>query len=131
MLAWQPPEVVDAVFSGPLVRMTERSVDCLEVLHGQLGAVRRRNGIAFERGECVPGADCIAVAVRDSNGPIGAVSLVAPSGTPLEQFTPLVVDAVRRMSLDLFGISPSARTARREARRDAWSSGSDLVEGVG
>jgi DNA-binding IclR family transcriptional regulator len=103
MLAWLDPEHVDGLLSSPLRRMTERTVTDLGELHLQLAAVRRRNGLAYEQGECTPGVDCIAAAIRNGAGPVAAVSLVGPSGAPLERLAPLAVDAVRRIATELFG----------------------------
>jgi DNA-binding IclR family transcriptional regulator len=114
MLAWLDPEEVDSLFAMPLPRLTERTVTDLHELHRQLATVRRRNGLAHEEGECTPGVDCIAAAIRDSSGPVGALSLVGPSGAPLERLAPLVLDAVRRISTELFssrrGQVPTRRT---------------------
>ena len=103
MLAWLDPERVDGLFTKPLRRMTERTVTDLGDLHQQLATVRRRNGLAYERGECAPDVDCVAAAIRDEGGPVAAVSLVGISGAAQEPFAPLVLDVVRRVSMNLFG----------------------------
>lgn len=131
MLAWHDPEHVDAVMGRSLVRRTDRSIDSLDVLHGQLAAVRRRNGVAFERGECVAGVDCVAVAVRDDCGPVAAVSLVAPEGTELERFAPLVLEAVKRVTADLFGGRVSSGRVRRLPSEPRWASTPMLAESTG
>lgn len=131
MLAWLDPEHIDATMRGPLPRRTDRSIDSLEVLHGQLAVVRRRNGVAFERGECVAGVDCVAVAVRDESGPVGALSLVASDGAPLERFAPLLIDAARRVTADLFGLRASAGRVRRLPNEPRWASSAALAEGTG
>jgi len=102
MLAWLPPEVVDATYTQPLTRATPRTLPDLAALHEELYAVRRRRGLAVEHGECVPGVECVAASLRDASGPLAAISLVAPTGSAVERFAPLVVEAVRRASVDLF-----------------------------
>ncbi|MFN2540088.1 MAG: IclR family transcriptional regulator [Mycobacteriales bacterium] len=112
MLAWLEPEQVDALFPGPLRRLTDRTVTDVIDLHGQLALVRRRHGLAFERGETAPGVDCVAVAIRDCTGPLAAISVVGPSGAPLERLAPLVMDAVSRVSTELFGPRGRANSGR-------------------
>lgn len=107
MLAWLAPEEVDALFPDPMRRFTFSTVNDVAELHRDLYTVRRRKGVAFERGECMSGVDCLAAAVRGSNGPVGAISLVGPAGAPLERLAPLVVGAAQRISSALFGGRPT------------------------
>ena len=39
---------------------------------------------------------------------LGAISIVAAAGTPLERVAPLLVDAVQRIAQDLYGTAPGA-----------------------
>lgn len=102
ILAWLEPEDVDARFTEPLPKLTDRTVATLEDLHLELHRVRGRGGLAFERGEGSSNVGCVAAAVRGPAGPLGAISLVGPAGTPLERVAPLVVSAAREVSLEMF-----------------------------
>ncbi|MBU3064294.1 IclR family transcriptional regulator [Nocardia sp. NEAU-G5] len=103
MLAWLPPEQIDTEYSPRLVRRTPRSIGEGGVLHQQLGRIRRAGGVAYERGECVPGIGCAAAAVRGPDGPIGAISLVGASDAALERVAPQLIQAVRTVSGEMHG----------------------------
>ncbi|TQM25699.1 IclR family transcriptional regulator [Nocardia bhagyanarayanae] len=103
MLAWLEPEDIDAEYSGGLRRRTNRSIGDLDTLHRQLGFVRTANGLAFERGECVPGIGCAGYALRGPDGPVGAISTVCGTATPLNRVAPLLVGAARTITRELFG----------------------------
>jgi DNA-binding IclR family transcriptional regulator len=116
ILAWLEPEQVDSLLSGPLRRLTDNTVTDLTELHGQLALIRRRHGLAFERAETSPGIDCVAVAIRDCDGPVAAISLVGSADTSLERLAPLVMDAVARISAELFGARGRANPGRLTSR---------------
>lgn len=92
MLAWLEPEYVDELVGGVGI----------DALHGELGRIRGRGGLALERGGRFPEIACVAAAIRGPRGPIGAISVVAAAGSALERVAPLVVDAVRRITADLY-----------------------------
>jgi DNA-binding IclR family transcriptional regulator len=101
MLAWLDPEEVDSRLGGsdPL-------------LHLELAKVRARGGLAAERGLAVPGIACAAAAIRGPHGPSAAVSVVASQGSDPHRAAPLVLDAVRRITAELYGrgaCSPEVR----------------------
>ncbi len=103
MLAWLPPERVDELFTGKLVRRTERSIADLAVLHQECARIRTRNGLAFDNGEAVPGVVCVAAAIRGQRGLAAALSLCGEAqATPLERVAPLILDAAREVSRRLF-----------------------------
>jgi len=102
MLAWLEPEVVDALLADRMTARTSSTICELEALHGELTRIRGRAGLAIERGECFQGIACVAAAVRGPHGAVGAVSVVAPQATALERVAPLLLDATRRIALDLF-----------------------------
>lgn len=114
MLAWLPPEQIDAEYSPGLVRRTQRSIGDGAVLHQQLARIRRAGGVAYERGECVPGIGCAAAAVRGPDGPVGAISLVGAADAALERVAPQLIQAVRKVSGEVHGylrpIAPEAQT---------------------
>lgn len=103
MLAWLSPEEIDARYEQTIECRTPQSISRLDALHQELGAVRRRNGLAVDRGECFPDIGCVGLALRGPNGPIGAISIVGRGRSTLERATPLVVNAVRAVSEELFG----------------------------
>nr|WP_328947715.1 IclR family transcriptional regulator [Streptomyces sp. NBC_00184] len=124
MLAWLEPEDVEAGAAESIGRLTHRTIADIGTLHQELNRIRRRHGLAFERGECFPDIACVAAAVRGPEGPVAAISLVGDAWSPLEKVAPLVVDAARQVSRELFP-EPEApvRAARRTAAvpEETWS----------
>lgn len=122
MLAWLPPERVDAEYADA-VRRTPRSIVELGILHQELDRIRRRNGLAFERGECFAKVGCAGIALRGREGPVAAISLVGDVRTPLERVAPLVVQAAHAVSDELFAASdlPQPRPEPAVSQR-RWSS---------
>lgn len=116
MLAWLEPEDVEARAAESIGRLTHRTIADIGTLHQELNRIRRRHGLAFERGECFPDIACVAAAVRGPEGPVAAISLVGDAWSPLEKVAPLVVDAARQVSRELF---PEPETPARAARRTA------------
>ena len=101
MLAWLPPEVVDAEYQGTLERRTTRSIADLGALHSELSRIRARHGLAFEHGEYSPGVACVGTALRAPDGPVGAISLAGHARTSLERLGPWVINAARAISAEL------------------------------
>lgn len=108
MLACLPPEQVDALFAAGVPARTARTIGNLPVLHQELGRIRSRNRLAFERAECTPHISCVGAAVRGPDGPIGAISLAGDLRAPLERLAPLVLNAVQAV----------ARAVGSESRRE-------------
>ena len=123
ILAWLPPEQVDAEVGESISRLTTRTIADRSTLHQELNRIRLRKGLAFERGECFPDIACAAAAVRGPEGPIAGISLVGDSQAPLEKVAPLVVDAARHVSQQLFPAPESPRGQRRMAvvPEQSWS----------
>lgn len=126
MLAWIEPEEVEARAGDTINRQTQRTISDIGTLHQELNRIRQRSGLAFERGECFPDIACVATAVRGPEGPVAAISLVGDAGTPLEKVAPLVADAARQVSFELFPAPEgSDRTPRRAAAaaapEETWS----------
>ncbi|MGH3435494.1 MAG: IclR family transcriptional regulator [Sciscionella sp.] len=113
MLAWLEPEEVDARLGRIIGRLTNRTIGDLRTLHEELNRIRRRHGLAFERGECFPAICCVAAAVRGPEGALGSISLVGDGRAPLERVAPLVLDAARQASRELVGEQQAPRRARR------------------
>lgn len=123
MLAWLEPEEVESQVGGAINRLTQRTIADMGTLHQELSRIRQRRGLAFERGECFPDIACVAVAVRGPEGPVAAISLVGDARTPLEKVAPLVVDAARQVSLELFPCLGNPGRAHRAAvpQERTWS----------
>ncbi|KPI18940.1 transcriptional regulator, IclR family [Actinobacteria bacterium OK074] len=103
MLAWLSPEEIDARYERVIERRTPHSIGRLDLLHRELGAIRRRNGLAVDRGECFPALGCVGLAVRGPEGPVAAISVVGDGRSAIELVAPAVVDTVRAVSKELFG----------------------------
>ncbi|GAA5050551.1 IclR family transcriptional regulator [Thermocatellispora tengchongensis] len=124
ILAWLEPERVEELVDGKIVRLTSRTIGDIATLHQELNRIRRRQGLAFERGESFPGISCVAAAIRGHEGPVAGISLVGDARTPLEKVAPLVVDAARQASLALFPGLDNPRGRSRHAARvpgGTWS----------
>lgn len=123
MLAWLPPEDVDAVMGPALRRATNRTIADLATLHQELNRIRSRSGLAFERGECFADIACVAAAVRGPEGPVAGISLVGDARTPLEKVAPLVAGAARQVSQELLPAVRRPRAARTTAAPgpESWS----------
>lgn len=104
MLAWMSPEEIEALYPHGLLGSREGRAGLLE-LHQELGRIRHFGGVAQHKGDRVSGVSCVGVAIRGSEGPVGAVSLAGPVGMPMDKLAPLVRDTAQRISLDLFGTS--------------------------
>lgn len=102
ILAWLPAEDLEGRILPTLGRRTSRTICDIAALHQELSRIRARNGLAFERGECFAQISCVAAAVRGPEGPVAAISLVGDDRTPLERVAPLVVDAARQVTHELF-----------------------------
>lgn len=109
MLAWLSPEEIDARYEQPIEQRTTHSIGRLDHLHRELRTIRRRGGLAIDRGECFPDLGCVGLALRGPEGPVGAISVVGDGSSPLELVAPLVVKAVRTVSEELFGTPQSYR----------------------
>lgn len=116
MLAWIPAEDVDDRVGRQIEGRTGRSIVDLDELHHELHRIRARRGLAIEREECFEDITCVAAAIHAPEGPIGAISLVGDSSTPLERIAPVVLEASQRISQELFGdLTPRARRMQRTA----------------
>ncbi len=89
ILAWIAPERVDALFGSVLSRSTENTITDINVLHQELSRIRRRRGVAFERGESAHGVACNAPAVRGYEEPVGSIALCGNNkSVQLERLAP-------------------------------------------
>ena len=107
MLAHAPETVVEDLMSGPLPKLTSRTL-AEGALRDELEQVRER-GYARERDEAVLGESCIAAPIFDHAGhAVGAISVVGdterilPRG-PAKGVPAAVVDAARAVTRELGG----------------------------
>lgn len=123
MLAWLDPEETENRIRETVSRMTPRTIADTETLHHELNRIRQRRGLAFERGECFPGITCVGAAIRGPEGPVAAISLAGDGRAKLEQVAPLVADAARQVSLELFPCMESPGHGHAPARvpEKTWS----------
>lgn len=117
MLAWMEPEEVDALMASELSARSDEPTAAVQRLHAELHKVRQRGGLAFERGSWVSGIACAAAPVWGPEGPVAAISFVGELATPLERVAPLVVQACREISAELYG--DQVRRPRSGVRRRA------------
>nr|WP_280233004.1 IclR family transcriptional regulator [Nocardia cyriacigeorgica] len=75
MLAALEPSVVDASFRDRLPQLTARTIGDRTELQRELARIRRRQGVAVDNEESVPGIGCVAVAVRRRGAAVAALSL--------------------------------------------------------
>lgn len=101
MLSWLTPDRVEDVYARGVPSRTTRSIAGRSRLHQELGRIRGRHGLAYERGECFEGVGCVGVALRGPSGPVGALSLVGEADAPLETFAALALGAARRVVAEL------------------------------
>ncbi|REE95653.1 IclR family transcriptional regulator [Thermomonospora umbrina] len=95
LLAWAPPEQVDAVLERPLERFTEATITDPARLRERLAAIRER-GYAATRGERDPDVLGVAAPVRNHDGDvIAALSIAALSHRVPDDRIPQIADAVR------------------------------------
>lgn len=107
MLAWLPPEEVDALFGQQLPRSSGGAGWDLSGLHLELTRIRRAHGISIDRGAQTRrfvGVELpsVAAAIRSADGPVAAICVCgAANSVPIERLVPLVADAATRTSVAL------------------------------
>ena len=77
LLAFGPPEVIDAVLGRPLRRLTAHSVADPVVLVRELEEIRC-TGLAREKGEAALGVACVAAPVVVADVAVAAISIALP-----------------------------------------------------
>ncbi len=108
MLAWLPPEEVDTLWGSRLDRPFGHGRWDLSTLHTELNRIRQHNGLSIDRGDrkgVTPSTPfpSVAAAIRTAEGPVAAISVCGEvTMGVLERMAPLVLDAVRRSTRDLF-----------------------------
>jgi DNA-binding IclR family transcriptional regulator len=97
LLAFADPQVVDAVLSRPLRRLTEHSITDPIELANQLAQIKA-SGLAYDHEEASLGVSCVASPVLVHGEPLAALSLSVPA-TQLQPAR--LAPAVRTVSLAL------------------------------
>jgi DNA-binding IclR family transcriptional regulator len=136
MLAWLDDRSLAQLYGDRLGSRTPRTITSLDALRTDLGQVRSRHGIAYEREELSQGTVAVAVAVRGTGRAAGALQLAGdPLRVSLERLTPYVQEAGRKVSRALF---PGPTTRHRSRTVDVpaaspWPPGAldQLVQGIG
>lgn len=78
MLAFEPPDQIDAYLAHRLCSVTAATVTSPDALRSTL-AQAAADGVAIEQGEAVPGLSCVAAPIRGAGRAIGAISIVGPT----------------------------------------------------
>jgi len=102
LLAFAGAEVAETVLAGNLRRFTPDTVITPEQIRPRLAEIRRR-GIVRTSGEYMPGADSVAVPIRDQSGHVtAALSMIVPADANAPgRYDELVVQAGAAISRDL------------------------------
>jgi IclR family transcriptional regulator, acetate operon repressor len=112
ILAWLPEDEMPRILTGGLKRYTDKTITELPALLESLRKVRR-NGVAIDREEYLPGVICVGAAIRDQAGTvIGAISASTPSMRASDEHIALMREEIMRATRSLsaeFG-EPSSQT---------------------
>jgi len=109
ILAWLPENEIRRVLASGMTRFTEHTITELPELIEALRQVRR-DGVAFDREEYIPGVICIGAPIRDQAGAvIGAISASMPKMRATDEHVAMtraeILSATRALSED-YGASP-------------------------
>lgn len=109
ILAWLPENEIRRVLASGMSRFTEQTITTLPDLLESLRHVRRE-GVAFDREEFIPGVICIGAPIRDQAGAvIGAISASMPKMRATDEHIALtraeILSATRALSED-YGAAP-------------------------
>lgn len=92
------PEEVDAIIEHSGVKRPGGH----DLLHRELGVIRRRQGVAYFDGSSRPsGVSSIGAAIMGSAGPVGAISVARRGSVSLQAVGPLVVSAAGAVAASL------------------------------
>ena len=114
LLAFAPPDVIDAVLAQPLERYTPATITDPKALKKLLGTIRQ-SGVNESRGDLDPDAFSFAAAVREASGEVVASVSIAGSAVGLtkqraETYRGLVLETAQRISAAM-GYRPKLRAA--------------------
>ena len=111
ILAWLPENEIRRVLASGMTRFTDHTITTLPDLLESLRHVRRE-GVAFDREEFIPGVICIGAPIRDQAGAvIGAISASMPKMRATDEHVAMtraeILSATRALSED-YGAAPEA-----------------------
>jgi DNA-binding IclR family transcriptional regulator len=102
LLASLCPEDVDRMMLSGALKRAHSAQDIAE-LHAELSRIRQHHGVAYSCAEhCSMGISSLAAPVLGPDGAVGAISIAARRSLPLRRLAPLLVDAARYTSRQLF-----------------------------
>ena len=94
ILAWLPEDEMHRILAGGMKRYTDKTITEFPALLESLRAVRR-NGVAIDREEYLPGVICVGAAIRDQAGTvIGAISASTPTMRASDEHIALIRDEI-------------------------------------
>lgn len=94
ILAWLPEDEMRRILAGGMKRYTEKTITDFAALLESLRVVRR-NGVALDREEFLPGVVCVGAAIRDQAGTvIGAISASTPAMRATDEHIALMSDEI-------------------------------------
>ncbi len=116
ILAWLPEHEMCRILAGGMKRYTDKTITDFSALLESLRTVRR-NGVAIDREEYLPGVICVGAAIRDQAGTvIGAISASTPTMRASDEHIALMHDeiaaATRKLSAE-FGEPNSQANAQQ------------------
>ncbi len=119
ILAWLPEDEMKRILAGGMKRYTDKTITDFPALLESLRAVRR-NGVAIDREEFLPGVICVGAAIRDQAGTvIGAISASTPAMRASDKHVALMCDeinaATRALSAEYGAPAVQAKSARPQA----------------
>lgn len=92
------PEEVDAIIEHSGVKRSGGN----DVLHRELGDIRRRQGVAYRDGSSRPsGVSSVGAAIMGPAGPVGAISVACRGSMSVQAVGPLVVSAAEAIAASL------------------------------
>lgn len=127
MLAWLPPEEVEALLGKQLSNPARGRGWDLPSLHRELNRIRRNRGLSFDGGEYANAMvgrmlPSVAAAIRGPQGPLAAICLCGETSfAGIERLAPLVAEAAARTSRALTPEVGGRRPAGRGDRAAAAS----------
>jgi len=101
ILAFRPPEAIEHILAGPLVRHTPHTIGSREALEAELERIRQ-DGYAVDNEEMEEGVRCIAVPVFDRRSAVtAALSVSGPTTRVTPQRVVALAPAAKAIALEL------------------------------
>ena len=101
ILAFKPPEFVDAALEGPFVRHTPHTLTSREALERELARIRR-SGYSVDNEEMEEGVRCLAVPIFDRHrSVIAAMSVSGPTSRMSTERVEKLAPILRNVAVEL------------------------------